>query len=615
MTLFFFCRYAHMSVCAVLWLCILPSQLVSLIGMGIGDYFYLKDLWYYNAFWNRVCFMALHTITTLFMTFSTRFPDAWVGMWSVMMVTLMYIWRLNDEYFFGVSAMVLICTFIFAAIVFMMRIQILLQSKLEIRKRKDEFAHAFESTLSASVDAPEQLARLERCVGSIEQSIPTGTVARQYNLKAGQLPRLADPQVQASMTSFSRLESRPSNRTSSLFSDVGLRRAGQFRSGGRVNPELPFVSSLVEADREIVHPCDMVSSWAQKKLVDRSFETVLAATSMPIDYVHDSMHPIESTDQLWTQAMLLKGPLLAKVLALSRRCNGMFQRRDFPGNFERPGEEPIAMSSPSNGNLRMGNVKGVERGIAKVDSTYGGDVSRLLDVCRERIVFGSIKDLTDCIEELSNDPEVSVVRIKSSMTKAGLNPTVPSGLRFISVNMRIQNVQTRKLAISAHVCEVLLMLKSCAELITPEVHQKYIRYRNSHSAFNFTVIPGSNLLYEGRRFATGVKDRSTIASLRSRKINSVVQPIPEHALGSQTEDEAVQPGVSIVIQRNGSDDVLPGGGDVPVPASSPPGLTWPGSVQHQRSGLEAMPKTSLGEVCHPPCPPPRASSPPRARAK
>jgi hypothetical protein len=44
-----------------------------------------------------------------------------------------------------------------------------------------------------------------------------------------------------------------------------------------------------------------------------------------------------------------------------------------------------------------------------------------------------------------DDPEVSIVRVKSSMTKSGLNPYVKTGFRFISVNLRIQNPQTTRL--------------------------------------------------------------------------------------------------------------------------------------------------------------------------
>jgi len=49
------------------------------------------------------------------------------------------------------------------------------------------------------------------------------------------------------------------------------------------------------------------------------------------------------------------------------------------------------------------------------------------------------------LQALKDDPEVSIVRVKSSMTKSGLNPYVKTGFRFISVNLRIRNPQTTRL--------------------------------------------------------------------------------------------------------------------------------------------------------------------------
>jgi hypothetical protein len=57
---------------------------------------------------------------------------------------------------------------------------------------------------------------------------------------------------------------------------------------------------------------------------------------------------------------------------------------------------------------------------------------------RERIIFENVKDLSDCIEGLANDPEVQVVRVKSSMTRAGLNPVANTGYKFVSINLRIR---------------------------------------------------------------------------------------------------------------------------------------------------------------------------------
>jgi hypothetical protein len=53
-------------------------------------------------------------------------------------------------------------------------------------------------------------------------------------------------------------------------------------------------------------------------------------------------------------------------------------------------------------------------------------------------------------QALKEDPDVSIVRVKSSMTRSGINPYVPTGLRFISLNLRIQTPQTARLVKIRH---------------------------------------------------------------------------------------------------------------------------------------------------------------------
>ena len=206
-------------------------------------------------------------------------------------------------------------------------------------------------------------------------------------------------------------------------------------------------------------------------------------------------------------------------MGLAHRFNGFFPVRDEPDKFERSQDK---LWAPCKGRLVMGGVKSIERGIEKVDVAYGGDVSRVLDVCRERIVFESIKDMGDCLEALMADPEVSVVRVKSSMTRPGLNPVVNTGLQFISVNMRIQNSSTKRLAVSAHVCEVLFMLRSAAQA-SIEHHKDYIGNRNGLAPYRFTIIPGSDLKHEGKRLL--LTTRQYLADLVGFRRNDQVLPV------------------------------------------------------------------------------------------
>jgi len=219
---------------------------------------------------------------------------------------------------------------------------------------------------------------------------------------------------------------------------------------------------------------------------------------------------------------------------------------------------------PSNGRLDLGGVKNIERGTEKVDHAYGGDVSRLLDVCRGRIVFEEIEDLCDCLSALVDDETVSIVRIKSSMTKSGLKPVVNTGLRFVSVNMRISSSRTRKLGVSAHVCELLLMLRPDAQA-SIERHEEYIRYRNSLAAFHFTIIPGSDIMYEGKRLS--IAFGSYLSDLiSSRESNQI---LPQMDLGARPTRGILR--VRQVDERKLSQKALSGFQETELPPVKLPG--------------------------------------------
>jgi hypothetical protein len=200
---------------------------------------------------------------------------------------------------------------------------------------------------------------------------------------------------------------------------------------------------------------------------------------------------------LHTQATLARGSLLPKVLDLASRFNGMFPLRRDASSSENSkrvqfGKCPSRLWQTSKGMFEMGQIKPLARATQKADTAYAGDVSRLLDVCRERIVFEKLQDLADCLQAVHDDEEFIIVRIKSSMGKSGVKPVINSGLGFISINLMIDNNQTRKLAIHTHVCELQFTLKGFAETISRSSHSDYIRARNTCSVFQFRWSPLHN---------------------------------------------------------------------------------------------------------------------------
>ena len=65
--------------------------------------------------------------------------------------------------------------------------------------------------------------------------------------------------------------------------------------------------------------------------------------------------------------------------------------------------------------VRLGAVKGPARAAVKAAACYGGDVSRLTDLCRARLVFDDAAGVAACLERICADAAVRVVRVKDGM--------------------------------------------------------------------------------------------------------------------------------------------------------------------------------------------------------
>lgn len=53
----------------------------------------------------------------------------------------------------------------------------------------------------------------------------------------------------------------------------------------------------------------------------------------------------------------------------------------------------------------------------QVIRSYRGDVSLLIDVVRQSILFDSMPELHECLSLISDDPEAHIVRIKNRLVE------------------------------------------------------------------------------------------------------------------------------------------------------------------------------------------------------
>jgi hypothetical protein len=132
------------------------------------------------------------------------------------------------------------------------------------------------------------------------------------------------------------------------------------------------------------------------------------------------------------------------------------------------------------------------------------DVSLLVDVCRQSIVFREGRDLVTCFGAIANDPSVSIVRVKNRLD-LGYNSV--GGYRDVCINLRIVTEETSEMNVDYHVCEIQLILLPFAAIkvslllyselcfstwcttsnhkcLTPAIlqndegHKKYVAFRN-----------------------------------------------------------------------------------------------------------------------------------------
>mmetsp|Transcript_28580 Transcript_28580/g.71958 ORF Transcript_28580/g.71958 Transcript_28580/m.71958 type:complete len:448 (-) Transcript_28580:264-1607(-) len=247
----------------------------------------------------------------------------------------------------------------------------------------------------------------------------------------------------------------------------------------------------------------------------------------------DEDRPVRSIDQIYMAASLASPFLRAYVLKWASCSNGLlkFRRRQEP-NMEEGGEEdgaPIAthpardegeggrveqprlketfeswkvaclvtsdgvgqqMSSIAGGltesisshpkvdsGVVWSELKSVTRATEKVLRNYEGDVSMLLDICRETIVFESSCDLASCLLALLGDEDVKVLRVKNRLRES-YDSSRTAGYRNVSVNLRLVSETTIACGVDTHVCELQLLLLPFAQLKGSQGHKNYIAYRD-----------------------------------------------------------------------------------------------------------------------------------------
>ncbi len=132
---------------------------------------------------------------------------------------------------------------------------------------------------------------------------------------------------------------------------------------------------------------------------------------------------VASLDQLYAQAFVVVAILDACCRRWCEASGGCLHYEHTP----LPEPSPGALAALADGGLfealrgsrlegwvRCGCIKDPARAVHKIRSCYGGDVSRLGDVCRHRLFFDSPAQMEECVRRMRADPGVSVLRLRGA---------------------------------------------------------------------------------------------------------------------------------------------------------------------------------------------------------
>jgi len=245
------------------------------------------------------------------------------------------------------------------------------------------------------------------------------------------------------------------------------------------------VRHAVSSGRDVDEEDESARSGEERRLSRRLLSRMLPYPRLAGD-AHEEGR-ITSLFQVYAQAGGVDLLLKKKVQSWALLSGGWFPR--IGGGFVH--WKTVRANPRAQREIMWGELKDRARAIDKVLRFYDGDVSKVLDICRQTIVFDNIEDLSHCVAVMRQDKEVQVVRVKNRMDpeeQGGGEHTskVYAGYRDVALNLKFKTEEAEGLGIDGHVCEVRLVYKELAQMLQGQRgqgrHQRYIEYRNSRGS-------------------------------------------------------------------------------------------------------------------------------------
>jgi hypothetical protein len=140
----------------------------------------------------------------------------------------------------------------------------------------------------------------------------------------------------------------------------------------------------------------------------------------------DRASPVRCLDQLFSQALGVVEVLHAYCGRWAEQACGALVSLERGESGAIDGQ---SMQLAARKWIQLRFLKSPQRAVRKCLTCYGGDASRVVDLCRARILFDRVADLTACLEAMqAGQPSVRIVRVKNLMA-AGYDSWATGGFR------------------------------------------------------------------------------------------------------------------------------------------------------------------------------------------
>ncbi len=199
--------------------------------------------------------------------------------------------------------------------------------------------------------------------------------------------------------------------------------------------------------------------------------------------------PVTSLDQLYAQAVILEPIFRSKVENIAHKCNAevfVEQRADeaacsrdhdarvqVRSDIKKDDRDHLVLSAGA----QWAGLKNVDRAMNKLAVVHGGDMSKLTDLVRQRIVCKSLAHIYTCLQSITHDPDLETVGIQN-----GFDPTLDgietAGYRHLVVKLKITTKASILFSVSQHVCELQLCHASMLQALTPEREKRLLAYQD-----------------------------------------------------------------------------------------------------------------------------------------